>query len=145
MAGIVKGVSGSTRMHRMVVKNVQYLYPGVSQVEILRELGLKDNVRLIDDRNGIFIVSFEYTQPKVILVVLKAYINNLTQLNVDLEFSPSGKILNIIDEPEVSKKPIRPQVAQAYMISVLFSVVLGCMVALGIEFVKNQLKRSNDV
>lgn len=144
LAGIVKGVSGSTRMHRMVVKKVQYLFPDLSQEELLRELALKDNVRLMDDRDGIYAITFEYTQPKVIPVVLNAYINNLTQLNIELEFSPNGKILKVIDAPEVGKRPIRPQVAQAYMISVLFSMVSVCMLALGIEFVKIQLKRSND-
>ena len=119
----------SNRIKQYVAKDMRKYFSTLTTQEILATLNLGGGLTIGKDETGMFNLEFQSPNPKLISSVLDSYLKNLIRMNSQFEISSQRQVITVLDQPEISKKPIKPTKNKNLVIGFVGGLMLGIVVA----------------
>jgi uncharacterized protein involved in exopolysaccharide biosynthesis len=96
----------------------------------MTRLRLSKNVILKKNKNGLFRLTFRYTDPEIALKTVQLYLDQIAKMNQDLRVSTQREIITVLDPPQLPNKPSRPRKLMNLFVTLFFSFFASASAAL---------------
>ncbi|MSR88629.1 MAG: hypothetical protein EXS67_03130 [Candidatus Margulisbacteria bacterium] len=113
----------SRRIQSAVLEDVMPMLPkGMTKEKAIKELNMKNAIAIKKDKNSLFSITYECKDPKLGIVIVEKYLQEISRFNEELQLSENKKIVTILDAPIMPKKPLKPKkLLNIVIASILFS------------------------
>jgi uncharacterized protein involved in exopolysaccharide biosynthesis len=105
----------------------------------LRLLRLDKKLQSDKSRDGLFSLSFQYSNSNITLFVLETALAEMLGIYKKMNLTVSADIISILDSPQLKIKPVSPQKSLIVILATLFGGVIGMVFV----FFKLNIRDSN--
>jgi capsular polysaccharide biosynthesis protein len=137
IGGYVKSLVESKRMKYQVADDLVELVKKSSygkdlkgekpMKETLGVLNLGKRFKMLEDKNGVFSISYMFEDPDIAIKVIEQYLSNIVLFNKQLEITAQKNVITILDEPEFPEHPSWPKKNFNYVLTLMSSGFFGVL------------------